>query len=149
VDNQTNEQQNRNEATNENRFFAWCSTVSVVVMSYTVVRYPDKQKKSKNNMYLLHGKLTAKAGRRDELANILLDASKLVSTVKGCKVYVIGKTPDDLNSVYITEIWDSKEDHDNSLKNEAVRELIMKALPVIEGQPQKGQELEIIGGTGI
>jgi hypothetical protein len=29
------------------------------------------------------------------------------------------------------------------------REVIMKALPVIEGQPQKGQELEIIGGTGI
>jgi quinol monooxygenase YgiN len=100
-------------------------------------------------MYLLHGKLTAKAGHRDELANILLDASKLVSTVKGCKAYVIGKAQDDLYSIYVTEIWENKEDHDNSLKVEGVRELITKALPIIDGQPQKGQELEIIGGTGI
>lgn len=100
-------------------------------------------------MYLLHGKLTAKAGHRDELANLLLEASKLVSTAKGCKVYVISKTQEDINSVYVTEIWDSKEDHDNSLKIESVRELIMKAIPIIDGQPQKGQELEVIGGTGI
>jgi quinol monooxygenase YgiN len=100
-------------------------------------------------MYLLHGKLTAKAGHRDELANILSQASKLVAGVKGCKVYVIGKDENEQDSVYITEIWDSKEDHDNSLKIESVRELIVKAMPVIEGKPQKGQELEIIGGTGI
>ena len=100
-------------------------------------------------MYLLHGKLTAKAGHREELANILIDASKLVSTAKGCKVYVIGKDANDPISVYVTEIWDSKEDHDNSLKVEGVRELIMKAMPILDGQPQKGQELEILGGVGI
>ena len=100
-------------------------------------------------MYLLHGKLTAKAGQRDELANILLQASKLVAAVKGCKVYVIAKDENEQDAVYITEIWDSKEDHDNSLKIENVRDLIMKAMPVIEGKPQKGQELEIIGGIGI
>jgi quinol monooxygenase YgiN len=100
-------------------------------------------------MYLLHGKLTAKVGHRDELANILLDASKLVAAVKGCKIYVIGKDHGDQNSVYVTEIWDSKEDHDNSLKVENVRQLIIKAMPVVEGLPQKGQELEILGGIGI
>jgi quinol monooxygenase YgiN len=62
---------------------------------------------------------------------------------------VIGKDANDVNSVYVTEIWDSKEDHDNSLKLEEVRALIMKAMPIIDGQPQKGQELEILGGTGI
>jgi quinol monooxygenase YgiN len=98
-------------------------------------------------MYLLQGKLTAKAGHADELAKILLDASKLVSTAKGCKLYVIGKDPNDLKSVYVTEIWQSKEDHDNSLKVEGVRELIMKAMPILDGLPQKGQELEILGGT--
>lgn len=101
------------------------------------------------NKYLLHGKLTAKSGHRKELADILIQASQLVSTAKGCKVYVIGKDENDANSVYVTEIWDSKEDHDNSLKVEGVRELIMKAMPILEGQPTKGQELEILGGTGI
>ncbi|AZB30760.1 putative quinol monooxygenase [Chryseobacterium balustinum] len=101
------------------------------------------------NQYLLHGKLTAKAGQRNELANILLKASELVSTAKGCKLYAISKGENDTNSVYVTEIWDSKEDHDNSLKVEGVRELIMSAMPILDGQPTKGQELEILGGTGI
>lgn len=100
-------------------------------------------------MYLLHGKLTAKSGHRDELASILLEASKLVSKAKGCKIYVIGKDENDPNSVYVTEIWENKNDHDNSLKVQGVRELIMKAMPILEGQPTKGQELEILGGTGV
>lgn len=100
-------------------------------------------------MYLLHGKLTAKAGCSDELADILLEASRLVSTAKGCKLYVIGRDQNDPDSVYVTEIWESKEDHDNSLKADGVRELIMKAMPIIAGAPQKGQELEILGGAGI
>lgn len=99
--------------------------------------------------YLLHGKLTAKQGQREDLAAILIEASKLVSTAKGCKLYVIGKDETDPNSVYITEIWDSKEDHDNSLKVAGVRELIMKAMPMLDGQPSKGQEIEILGGAGI
>ncbi|MBS1757353.1 MAG: antibiotic biosynthesis monooxygenase [Bacteroidetes bacterium] len=100
-------------------------------------------------MYLLHGKLQAKPNQANELADILLEASKLVSTAKGCKLYVIGKDENEPNSVYVTEIWDSKDDHDNSLKVEGVRELIMKAMPILDGQPTKGQELEILGGTGI
>lgn len=101
------------------------------------------------NKYLLHGKLTAKSGHREELANILIQASQLVSTARGCKLYVIGKDENDADSVFVTEIWDSKEDHNNSLKVEGVKELIMKAMPILEGQPTKGQELEILGGTGI
>lgn len=100
-------------------------------------------------MYLLHGKLTAKSGHSVELANILIEASQLIASVKGCQLYVIGKDQNDKNSVYVTEIWDSKEDHDNSLKAEGVRELIMKAMPIIDGQPTKGQELEVLGGVGI
>jgi len=100
-------------------------------------------------MYLLHGKLTAKAGHTNELASILIEASNLVAKAKGCKLYIIGKDENDPRSVYITEIWDSKDDHDNSLNIEGVKELIMKAMPILDGQPVKGQELEILGGTGI
>ncbi|WP_448606842.1 putative quinol monooxygenase [Paenimyroides ceti] len=100
-------------------------------------------------MYLLHGKLTAKSGQREELAKILLEASKRVSTAQGCKVYVISKDENDQNSVFVTEIWDNKGDHDNSLNIEGVRELIIKAMPILDGPPTKGQELEILGGIGI
>ena len=96
------------------------------------------------NKYLLQGKLTAKEGQRQSLAEILIKASKLMATAKGCHLYAVALDEQDPNSVYITEIWDSKQDHDNSLKVEGVRELIMTAMPILEGQPQKGQELEII-----
>ena len=99
--------------------------------------------------YGLHGKLTAKEGYGEKLAAILLDASNLVSSAKGCMLYFVSKDKTDNDSVWITEVWDSKEDHDNSLDVEGVRELISQAMPILDGKPEKGQELEILGGKGV
>ena len=96
------------------------------------------------NKYLLHGKLIAKQAHRDELASILIAASKLVSTAKGCKLYVIGLDKEDINSVYVTESWDRKEDHDNSSNVKGVKKLITKAIPILDGKPSAGQELKIL-----
>jgi len=52
----------------------------------------------------------------DELVGILLDAWQRVSTAKGCKVYVAGKGANDPNSGSVTEIWETKEDHDNDIQ---------------------------------
>lgn len=127
---------------------------NILIVIFCLISYQGFSQTNPNdqitmNNYLLHGKFTAKTGLADELANILIEASQLVSTAKGCKLYVVSRDKNDPNAVYVTEIWDSKDDHDNSLKIEGVRELIMKAMPMIDGQPQKGQELEILGGTGI
>lgn len=75
-------------------------------------------------------------------------SSQLVSIAKGCQLYVVSYDKEDKASVYITEIWDSKTYHDNSLKVEGVRELIMKAMPILAEQPTKGQKLEILEGVG-
>ncbi len=100
-------------------------------------------------MYLLQGKLSAISGKAEELAQILMEASKLVATAKGCKLYVIGKDKMEQNAVFVTEIWERKEDHDNSLKVNGVKELISRAMPLLDGPPEKGQELELLGGAGI
>lgn len=99
--------------------------------------------------YGLHGKLKAREGKGNELSTILLEASKLVSTAKGCHLYLISKDKQDADSVWVTEVWDSKEDHDNSLKVAGVRELITQAMPILAGAPEKGLELEVLGGAGI
>lgn len=99
--------------------------------------------------YGLHGKLKATAGNGAQLADILLEAAKLVANTKGCHLYLISKDNNDPDAVWVTEVWDSKEDHDNSLKSEGVRALIAQAIPMLAGQPERGQELEILGGTGI
>lgn len=100
-------------------------------------------------MYLLHGKLTAKDGYETQLANILIEASHLISTVQGCKLYTVSNDKNQEHSVFVTEIWDSKADHDNSLKVPGVRDLINLAIPILSELPQKGQELDILGGHGI
>ena len=99
--------------------------------------------------YGLHGKLTATAGNGDALAEILLEASRLVSGAKGCHIYLVSRDVEDPESVWVTEVWDSVEDHDNSLKDDKVRALIGKAMPLLDGRPEKGLVMQVIGGKGI
>ncbi|MBL7933119.1 MAG: antibiotic biosynthesis monooxygenase [Bacteroidia bacterium] len=99
--------------------------------------------------YLLHGKLKAKSGKGTELSTILLEAAQTLTAAKGCDLYAIAKDQADPDSVWVTEIWESKEDHDNSLKLDSVKAVIMKAMPILDGMPQKGQELEVLGGLGV
>jgi len=99
--------------------------------------------------YGLHAKLIAKEGQGDALVDILLQASKLVSTATGCKLYLISRDPEVPEDIWVTEVWNSKEDHDNALNPPEVKNLIGKAMPIISAPPVKGQELTILGGFGI
>jgi quinol monooxygenase YgiN len=101
------------------------------------------------NKYGLHQRLNATNGNGDKLAKILLEAAKLVSIAKGCHLYVVSKDKVNKDAVWVTEIWDRKEDHDNSLNIKGVMKLISQAMPIIDGKPEKGQELEILGGAGF
>jgi quinol monooxygenase YgiN len=99
--------------------------------------------------YGLFGKLQAAEGKGNDLAAILLEASRLVATAKGCQIYIVSRDSQNENLVWINEVWDTKEDHDNSLKVAGVRELISKAIALLAGQPEKGIVLNVIGGKGL
>ncbi|WP_299990468.1 antibiotic biosynthesis monooxygenase [uncultured Pontibacter sp.] len=101
------------------------------------------------NRYGLHGKLQVTAGNGPQLAQILLEASRLVSTAKGCRLYLVSQEDTSPDEVWVTEVWDSKEDHDNSLQVPGVKELISQAMPLLAGRPEKGQELTVLGGAGL
>ena len=58
--------------------------------------------------YGLHGKLKSKTGSNEKLTQILIDASKLVSTAKGCHLYLISKDKTDNDSVWVTEFGIAK-----------------------------------------
>lgn len=83
-------------------------------------------------MYGLHGTIRAKAGQRDALLAILLQASAGAQRMPGCRLYVVSLVPDDPDAVAITEVWDDKASHDASLALEAVRETIGRARPLID-----------------
>jgi quinol monooxygenase YgiN len=123
----------------------------LIITGLSCCAQTDLNNQTTMKKYLLHGKLTAKNGHADELTDILVQASKVVSTAKGCKLYVVSRDSNDVNAIWVTEIWDSKADHDASLTASGVKELIMKAMPIIdrEAPKDKGQELELIGGVGL
>ncbi len=63
-------------------------------------------------MYGLIGRMSAVAGRRDELLAILL---KSVGGMPGCLSYVVATDPGAPDAIWITEVWDSEASHKASL----------------------------------
>lgn len=130
-------------------------TVSLIFLATQAQLLPSQNEKQHSmektdqNMYGKTGVIKAQKGSADELADLLLQAASMVSTADGCRLYVVGRDTNDENIIWITEIWDSKEDHTRSLQMEEVRELIEIAMPLIDSFPDGGAELNILGGWGI
>ncbi|HMO39814.1 MAG TPA: antibiotic biosynthesis monooxygenase [Saprospiraceae bacterium] len=66
--------------------------------------------------YGLMSNIKAKQGKGRELADILVKASELMERAKGCHKYLVAIDQSNSDCVWITKVWDSKEDYDNSLK---------------------------------
>jgi quinol monooxygenase YgiN len=96
-------------------------------------------------MHGLIGKMTAVAGKRDELIAILLAS---VAGMPGCLSYIIAKDQGDANAIWITEAWDSKASHDASLSLPQVQSAIAKARPLIAGFSD-GVATTPVGGYGL
>lgn len=99
--------------------------------------------------YGLSVKFRSTEGNRDKLSSILLKASELVSSAAGCQLYLVSIDLEDPETIWTTEVWDSKEAHDESLKVLGVRELISQAMPLFASAPEKCKEINILGGYGI
>lgn len=98
-----------------------------------------------SKMYGLIGKAITKEGKRDEFVKILLEGT---DKMPGCISYIVANDPSDANAIWITEVWDSKESHEASLKLPAVQESIRKARPFIAGFGERFIT-EPIGGHGL
>ena len=63
-------------------------------------------------------------------------------------MYLVCEDTSNENAVWVFEVWDDKQAHDDSLKNENTRELIAQARPLLAAAPD-GAELKVVGGHGI
>ncbi len=99
-------------------------------------------------MYAMTGRLIAQNGKRDELVEILTQASYLVGEIPECHLYVVNEDLANESFVWIYELWEDKHSHDESLSNEHVRELISRARPLLAAAPD-GAELHFAGGHGV
>lgn len=95
--------------------------------------------------YGLIGKMISVPGKRDELADILLQG---ISGMPGCLSYIVSIDTNDDNALWITEVWENKSKHEASLQLETVQNAISKGRPLIAGFGERYETLPI-GGTGI
>lgn len=78
-----------------------------------------------------YAKAVAQPGRGDALAAALLEAAEQLSGVAGCELYVVNRTPDDGDVIWVTEVWSSRADLDASLEGDEVRARIAEVRPLI------------------
>jgi quinol monooxygenase YgiN len=96
-------------------------------------------------MYGLIGKMTAAAGRRDDLANLLIDGT---AGMPGCLTYVVAADAAEPDALWVTEVWESQARHQASLQLPAVQAVIAKGRPLIASFSNRVETVPI-GGHGI
>ena len=96
----------------------------------------------------LCGSMVAQAGQRDALLTLLLHAAELVAEAPGCDVWIVNTMADNPDALWVTEVWRSEADHAASLTNEAIREIIGRARPLIAGTGERFI-FEPVGGKGL
>lgn len=96
--------------------------------------------------YSYAGTMRAKPGKRDDVIAILLrDQSPLADL--GCHSYLVGVNDDEPDLIYVTEVWESKQAHDDSLQLPSVQAAISAAMPMLTGE-FTGYESTVVGGLG-
>ena len=104
----------------DRRAFVLASATATLVGSATPA--PAAQ----TGLYGLMSSLTAKSGHRDELAAILAGASE---GLPGCRSYVVALDTSRDDMIWVTEVWESKELHEASLKTPKVMDAIARGRP--------------------
>jgi quinol monooxygenase YgiN len=95
----------------------------------------------------LTGKITAQAGQRDTLVQVLLEAADLMKSVEGCKLYIVSISETEPEAVFVTEIWTDSAAHQASLTIEEIKAIIQRGRPFIAGF--ESTKLQPMGGKGL
>lgn len=96
-------------------------------------------------MYGLIGKCTAVAGQRDALVAILVGS---VGEMPGCLSYVVATDPAAPDTIWITEVWETRDAHAASLQLPAVKDAIARGRPLFASFDSH-VEVVPVGGYGI
>lgn len=96
-------------------------------------------------MYGLIGRIKAVAGKRGELAAVLVQED---GGMPGCLSYVVAEDPADADALWVTEVWVDQAAHRASLALPAVQAAIARGRPLIAGFDSR-VETNVLGGIGL
>lgn len=90
--------------------------------------------------------MKARPGQRDDVVALLLGGLDELRAA-GCHQYLVQVSEGDPDTIWVTEVWESKGHHDASLQLPEAKAAIAAAMPLLTGE-FTGQELEVVGGLG-
>lgn len=98
-------------------------------------------------MYGYSGSMKTVPGCRDDVVEILLRGIDHLRDA-GCRLYLVSVSDDEPDSIYINEVWESREHHHASLNLPQTQAAIAAAMPMLSGD-FSSQELTVVGGLGV
>lgn len=101
--------------------------------------------KGRQDMYGLIGKINVVPGQRDALIAILVEG---ISGMPGCLSYIVAKDSTDPNAIWVTEVWERQESHQESLSLPTVQQAITLGRPLITGFGERFETIPV-GGQGL
>jgi quinol monooxygenase YgiN len=93
------------------------------------------------------GSMRTTPGHRDDVVSILLSSVDNLRKL-GCHLYIVSVSDVDDDTIWVSEVWQSKEHHDTSLALPEAKAAISKAMPMLTGE-FTSQELSVVGGLGV
>ncbi|AKH41321.1 quinol monooxygenase YgiN [Altererythrobacter atlanticus] len=95
-------------------------------------------------MFGLVGQMRAVPGKRQELIALLQAGT---GDMPGNLLYLVAEDLDDPDAIWVTEVWKTRTDHENSLKLPAVQDAIAAARPILAGFGTRA-EMRPVGYSG-
>jgi quinol monooxygenase YgiN len=99
------------------------------------------------NTFGLYSKIRAQAGQRDALIAVLLEGANVLQQDAACYLYIVNVSATEPDTVWVTEAWRSRADHETSLTREDITPILLRGRPLIASFERI--ELEPIGGKGL
>lgn len=93
-----------------------------------------------------YGRMTAKDGRGEELAGLLLQAAAELEDEPGCLLYLINRQQDAPDTIWVTELWRSRADLDAVLVRIRDSDRVARSMALVASAEMV--ELDPLGGKG-
>jgi quinol monooxygenase YgiN/mannose-6-phosphate isomerase-like protein (cupin superfamily) len=92
--------------------------------------------------------MTAKPGQGEALADRMLEVAEGLRETAGCDLYLINRSADEADVVWVTEQWRSQEELDAALQSPGALESIGQVRELIADGGMERVDLQPLGGAG-
>jgi quinol monooxygenase YgiN len=93
-------------------------------------------------------RMIATPGGGAALAEGMLRIAEGMRSAPGCELYIVNRTPDEEDAVWVTEVWADEAASDAALERDLGEAGLGAVLPLLAGPPEY-IELTPVGGPGL